>query len=502
MQHGRAALRTHGRVAALRGSPGAELPWAVRRRAGQQHHGAGSGMRSSSRSAAGCSRASIRAWRSAAISPRWRTSPTACRSPASSSTRRADGDRCTLALLQAVRHQPGRRLGLHRQSPGALSRGAGDARAAAARTRTALYLALVRTLATRTAQLHGALAAAPRAAACPASDHRGRRRRLARAARRTAAATLKMLGERTAQLPVAAAADARTVLARRSALLRSLGGKRCCTARREDPLPRRLSSAAVLLKRNDFVITDFEAAADASVAAASERCSPLRDVASMLRSFAYARRMALQQCSLIPADERSGWEPQLDDWEQQTRRVFLPSYDEIAREGGLYASFADMQPLLRAVRARDRLRRSATRAGRPARVGRRAAAHAGRAVGLKRTPPPSWNPGKREGSWTSQSWRPAGAPAASHAVRGGDRRRRRGALRGCGHRRRSASSWCCLRRRRRAASPCRRSPAAGSHSRPTRRAPAPSIAIASTAAGRSPIRPRATIRRAYTARAR
>jgi maltose alpha-D-glucosyltransferase/alpha-amylase len=67
----------------------------------------------------------------------------------------------------------------------------------------------------------------------------------------------------------------------------------------------------------------------------------------MLRSFAYARQMALQQCSLISAHEHGEWEPQLEQWEQQARRVFLASYDEIACASGLYASFAEMKPLLR-----------------------------------------------------------------------------------------------------------------------------------------------------------
>src|SRR5439155_7352044 len=49
----------------------------------------------------------------------------------------------------------------------------------------------------------------------------------------------------------------------------------------------------------------------------------------------------------ISAHERSKWEPQLEEWEQQARRVFLASYDEIACASGLYASFEEMAPLLR-----------------------------------------------------------------------------------------------------------------------------------------------------------
>jgi predicted trehalose synthase len=67
----------------------------------------------------------------------------------------------------------------------------------------------------------------------------------------------------------------------------------------------------------------------------------------MLRSFAYARWMALQQCSLIPPNEHDRWEQHLDAWEQQTRSAFLSAYDEEARGSGLYESLSEIEPLLR-----------------------------------------------------------------------------------------------------------------------------------------------------------
>ena len=67
----------------------------------------------------------------------------------------------------------------------------------------------------------------------------------------------------------------------------------------------------------------------------------------MLRSFAYARRMALQQCSLISANERERWGSQLDAWERETRSAFLGAYDETARAAGLYTSLTEVMPLLR-----------------------------------------------------------------------------------------------------------------------------------------------------------
>ena len=87
--------------------------------------------------------------------------------------------------------------------------------------------------------------------------------------------------------------------------------------------------------------------AEAGAGLKRSKCSPLTDVASMLRSFAYARRMALQQCSLIPPNERDRWAQQLDTWEQQARSAFLGAYDEKARDSGLYGSLPEAEPLLR-----------------------------------------------------------------------------------------------------------------------------------------------------------
>jgi maltose alpha-D-glucosyltransferase / alpha-amylase len=211
-----------------------------------------------------------------------------------------------------------------------------------------LYLALVRTLATRTAQLHVALAAATEPTLRPEPISAADLTAWRRSARSAATAALRMLAERAAQLPAAVASAAQALLARRAALLRSTAAAGHAAVQ---GLKIRVHGdyhlRQVLLKRNDFVITDFEGPPEQDVAVQRRRSSPLTDIASMLRSFAYARRMALQQSTLISADERSRWELQLDEWEQQTRRAFLSTYDEIARPSGLYASFADVQPLLR-----------------------------------------------------------------------------------------------------------------------------------------------------------
>jgi maltose alpha-D-glucosyltransferase/alpha-amylase len=210
-----------------------------------------------------------------------------------------------------------------------------------------LYLALVHTLGTRTAQLHAVLAAAvdPELAPEPitAADLEAWRH----SALAAATAALDRLAEFAAQLAPGPAAAAATMLARRDALLHSV-------AAGPTELPGSLKIRChghyhlrqVLLRRNDFIITDVGAAGQ-SVAAQRRRCSPLADVATMLRSFAYARRMALQQCSLISANERERWESQLDAWERETRNAFLGAYDEAARGSGLYGSLTAVTPLLR-----------------------------------------------------------------------------------------------------------------------------------------------------------
>jgi maltose alpha-D-glucosyltransferase/alpha-amylase len=66
----------------------------------------------------------------------------------------------------------------------------------------------------------------------------------------------------------------------------------------------------------------------------------------MLRSFAYARQAALQRCSLQPQGDCSKWEPMLEKWEAETRRIFTSVYDSIARPARIYASLEDAQPLL------------------------------------------------------------------------------------------------------------------------------------------------------------
>jgi maltose alpha-D-glucosyltransferase/alpha-amylase len=102
----------------------------------------------------------------------------------------------------------------------------------------------------------------------------------------------------------------------------------------------------VLWTGEDFIIIDFEGEPGRTFAERKVKNSPLRDVAGMLRSFSYARAAALQRLPETSATlERQ--RALAADWEQQTRAAFLAAYDAAARGAGLYASFADVDGLLR-----------------------------------------------------------------------------------------------------------------------------------------------------------
>ncbi|MDB6088525.1 MAG: treS [Gammaproteobacteria bacterium] len=211
-----------------------------------------------------------------------------------------------------------------------------------------LYLALMRTLAIRTAELHVALSrpTSDRAFApepITADDIAAWREH----ALAEAEATLELLANSAVQLPSGPVAEADSLLKRRALLLRRIETS-------ATTLPRGIKTrrhgdyhlGQVLLKRNDFILVDFEGEPGRTLPERRVKHSPLTDVAGMLRSFAYARRAAIQRNSLEAADQGGKLEPLLEEWEQLTRQTFITAYDEVARANGLYDSLEEMLPLL------------------------------------------------------------------------------------------------------------------------------------------------------------
>jgi len=259
-----------------------------------------------------------------------------------------DGTPCMLALLQAYVANQGDGWDY---TVNYLARFIEDRRTGTALHADAhgLYLALVQTLATRTAELHRTLSrptSDPAFAPEPITANDIAAWRLHVHA--DAESTLERLASRTSHLPQSVIAAAQRVLALRERLLGWIESA-VTTAPRGIKIRchGNYHLGQVLLQHNDFIIIDFAGEPGRTLAERRAKHSPLTDVAGMLRSFGYARQAALRQCSLESAHDCAKWAPLLERWEQQARQVFLAAYDEIARAGELYQSLQEVQPLLR-----------------------------------------------------------------------------------------------------------------------------------------------------------
>jgi len=101
----------------------------------------------------------------------------------------------------------------------------------------------------------------------------------------------------------------------------------------------------VLLGNNDFVIIDFEGEPSRPLEESRRKHSPLRDVAGMLRSFDYAKWSAVKRA----AQAEGGVEKhvaELQSWEKLTRETFIAAYAEAMRGSELFTSFEDVRGLL------------------------------------------------------------------------------------------------------------------------------------------------------------
>ncbi len=258
-----------------------------------------------------------------------------------------DGKHYTLALLQAFVMNQGDgwdytvdylvRFLEDRRTGGALPEDAHGA-----------YIALIRVLAERTAQLHGALAFSTKDPAfAPEPITREDLDAWRKSVLEQLAETLELLAAGNDSLPEGIRAEAAAFAARKADLV---GRIERCTQTEAAGLKTRYHGdyhlGQVLLKRNDFVIVDFEGEPARPLAERRAKHSPLRDVAGMFRSFAYAREVAQQRCSTESAEDCAKWSPLLADWEAQSRQAFLDVYDEIARSHGLYPSLEQARPLL------------------------------------------------------------------------------------------------------------------------------------------------------------
>jgi maltose alpha-D-glucosyltransferase/alpha-amylase len=158
--------------------------------------------------------------------------------------------------------------------------------------------------------------------------------------------TLEILANSANLLPPEAAAEADSLLKRRALLLRRI---EACTTKVPAGFKTRRHGdyhlGQVLVRRNDFILVDFEGEPGRTLAERRIKHSALTDVAGMLRSFAYARRAAMLRNPQVAA-QNGKLDPLLEKWEQETRQTFIQSYDEVARTHGLYESLQEITPLL------------------------------------------------------------------------------------------------------------------------------------------------------------
>jgi maltose alpha-D-glucosyltransferase/alpha-amylase len=209
------------------------------------------------------------------------------------------------------------------------------------------YLALIRILGQRTGELHRAFAGAsgdPEFA--PEAVAVGDLAQWKVRARDEVAATLDLLERNLQQLAVPVREAAQTLLSARQDLAARIES---CAPGQAAALKIRHHGdyhlGQVLLSQNDFIITDFEGEPGRPFSDRKRKHSPLRDVASMLRSFDYARWTSLWSAT-EPAEERARFGELAATWHGSARETFLAAYDEATRDSGLYSSLDDARELL------------------------------------------------------------------------------------------------------------------------------------------------------------
>jgi maltose alpha-D-glucosyltransferase / alpha-amylase len=192
-----------------------------------------------------------------------------------------------------------------------------------------LYLDLAAQLGLRTAELHRALC--PQSSTDPAfapepitaEDVASWRAR----ALASAESMLATLTARLGALPATAQTLAEHLLGQRERLL----------ARLQELLPETIAAmktrfhgdyhlGQVLAVRNDFSIIDFEGEPLRPMAERRQKSSPLRDVAGMLRSYAYVAATAVRQMAEIQPAALPVLQERAEEWRRQVTDAFLRSY--------------------------------------------------------------------------------------------------------------------------------------------------------------------------------
>ncbi|HJT07304.1 MAG TPA: maltose alpha-D-glucosyltransferase [Stellaceae bacterium] len=140
-------------------------------------------------------------------------------------------------------------------------------------------------------------------------------------------ATFDNLGRRRDALPAPAQALADRLLPLREQVLERLA---TLLPAGSDALKTRFHGdyhlGQVLAVQNDFSIVDFEGEPLRTIAERRQKNSPLRDVAGMLRSYAYAAAAAVRQMADIQPSALPVLQERAEEWRRQVTEAFMARY--------------------------------------------------------------------------------------------------------------------------------------------------------------------------------
>jgi maltose alpha-D-glucosyltransferase/alpha-amylase len=199
------------------------------------------------------------------------------------------------------------------------------------------YLDAVKLLATRTAQLHLALASEPSDPDfAPEPFTESYRQELEASARELTQRNVALWRSKAERLPPEAREDAGKLLAREAEVLNRLHA----------PLTHRIDSVRtrihgdyhlgqVLFTGSDFMIIDFEGEPARTLSERRTKRSPLQDVAGMLRSFHYAAHTSLRdyaETKLDAGKNMPGLRALAEEWYALVSSIYLERYLQESRD--------------------------------------------------------------------------------------------------------------------------------------------------------------------------
>jgi maltose alpha-D-glucosyltransferase/alpha-amylase len=185
----------------------------------------------------------------------------------------------------------------------------------------------------RTAEMHLAFASSDEPAFSPEPYSSFDRRSLYQSLRNLVGRVLRTLRARIQELPASVVAVGRDVAAREHEILARFEP---LLRQRIDAYRTRLHSdyhlEQVLYTGKDFVIIDFDGGSDRAMSERRRKRSPLRDVASMVRSFHYAAYLTLSDPTVVREADRAIARPWARVWYAWVAAAFLRGYRGRAAE--------------------------------------------------------------------------------------------------------------------------------------------------------------------------